>query len=427
MIRDSLADWLSWLEAQRPEHDMVLGLDRIGDVARRLLPASLASTVITVAGTNGKGSTIALLEAMLGESGLSVGAYTSPHLLRFNERVRIRGEMVSDQLLCEAFGQVDRARGDTLLTWFEMVTLVALVIFSNSALDVVLLEVGLGGRLDAVNIITPDIAIVTTVALDHQEWLGHDIESIAAEKAGIYRKQKPALFGDMPVPASLLAVMAKVGAQPCLRGRDFTVERSDSGLTFRGVGAGGEQVTLSGLVEPELPLGNVACALEAVQWLPCRISVTAMNAGLARVSLAGRMQELQAIRKDGKAVTVILDVAHNPQAANYLAGRLKTRKSGRCLTAVLAMLDDKDFGGVVDGFDGLFNRWHVAAVSYRPRALPAETLANHLIRQGQRVHCHDCVADALDAALDLADETDTVVVFGSFHTVAESLRHLQYG
>ena len=426
MSFDSLADWLSWLEAQRPEHDMVLGLDRIGEVARRLLPEKkLAPTVITVAGTNGKGSTVALLDAMLSEGGLTVGAYTSPHLLRFNERVRVKGEMVSDQQLCGAFEQVNAARGDTFLTYFEFATLAALVIFSKSDLDVLLLEVGLGGRLDAVNIIEPDVAIVTTVALDHQQWLGNDIETIAAEKAGIYRRGKPALFGDFPVPQSLLSVIDKVGAKPFLRENDFAIERSNKGLIFRGAGSAGEKVTLSGLVEPELPLTSVACALEAIQLLPYPISVSAINAGLTKVAIAGRMQKLQVRRQDGREVTVILDVAHNPQAAQYLAERLKTLMSEQRLTAVLAMLDDKDFGSVVNGFDDIFNEWHVAAVSYGPRALPAETLADHLISRGQRVQCHENVADALDAALEVDDKTNTVVVFGSFHTVSESLQRLQ--
>ena len=427
MTFNSLADWLSWLEAQRPEHDMVLGLDRIGDVAQRLLPEKLAPTVITVAGTNGKGSTVALLDAMLSESGLSVGAYTSPHLLRFNERVRIKGEMVSDQQLCEAFEQVNTARGDTFLTYFEFATLASLVIFNKSTLDVILLEVGLGGRLDAVNIIEPDVAIVTTVALDHQQWLGNDIESIAAEKAGVYRRQKPALFGDIPVPASLVSAIESIDAQPYFREKDFAIERSRKGLIFRGMGAEGERVTLSGLVEPELPLTSVACALEAIQLLPYEISVAAMNAGLVKVSVAGRMQKLQVVRQDGREVTVVLDVAHNAQAAHYLAERLRALLPKRRLTAVLAMLGDKDFGSVVNGFDDVFTEWHVAAVSYGPRALPAETLADHLISRGQRVQCHDSVADALDAALEVDDETNTVVVFGSFYTVSESLQHLQDG
>ncbi len=428
MSFDSLADWLSWLEAQRPEHDMVLGLDRIGEVARRLLPEKLSPTVITVAGTNGKGSTVALLDAMLSEGGLTVGAYTSPHLLRFNERVRIKGEIASDQQLCEAFEQINAARGDTFLTYFEFATLAALVIFSKSALDVLLLEVGLGGRLDAVNIIEPDVAIVTTVALDHQQWLGDDIETIAAEKAGIYRSEKPALFGDFPVPESLLSVIDKIGAQSFLRENDFAIERSNKGLIFRGTGSAGEKVTLSGLVEPELPLTSVACALEAIQLLPYEISVPAINAGLTKVSVTGRMQKLQVKRRqDGRDVTVILDVAHNPQAAQYLAERLKALMSNQRLTAVLAMLDDKDFGSVVNGFDNVFAEWHVAAVSYGSRALPAETLADHLISRGQRVQCHDTVADALDAALEVDDDTNTVVVFGSFYTVSESLQHLQDG
>lgn len=422
---EPLSDWLAWLELQRSEHDMVLGLDRIGAVASRMLPEKLAPFVITVAGTNGKGSTVALLEAMLTEAGKKVGAYTSPHLLCFNERIRINGEMVSDQSLCEAFERVNTVRNETFLTYFEFVTLAALAIFAQNPLDVLLLEVGLGGRLDAVNMVEPDVAIVTTVALDHTQWLGNDIELIAAEKAGIYRKDKPAIFGDRPVPSSLSSVMRAVGATPFLRCQDFDIERGRQGLIFHGLDIKGEKRMMSGIVAPDLPLTSVACALQALLLLSCVISVALINAGLQKVSIAGRMQKMKVSRRDGRSVPVILDVAHNPQASRYLAERLQTLRPERRLTAVLAMLDDKDFGNVINVSEGVFSEWHVATVSESGRALPAKTLADHLTHRGRRVQCHGSVADALDVALECNEENNTVVVFGSFLTVLESLQHIQ--
>ncbi|MCK5893697.1 MAG: bifunctional tetrahydrofolate synthase/dihydrofolate synthase [Endozoicomonadaceae bacterium] len=425
MTFDSLSGWLAWLESQRPEHDMVLGLDRVGEVARRILPEKLAPKVVTIAGTNGKGTTVALLDALLKGAGKRVGAYTSPHLMRFNERVCINGEMVSDQSLCDAFEWVNTARNGTFLTYFEFVTLAALAIFSQRSLDVLLLEVGLGGRLDAVNLVEPDVAVVTTVALDHQQWLGHDIETIAAEKAGIYRSGKPAIFGDKVVPSSLLSVMRELGATPFLRCQAFDVERGCQGLIFKGVGINGEKLTLSGLVAPDLPLTSVACALQIIQLLSCELSVSVINAELQSVSIGGRMQKMSVNRRDGRSVPVILDVAHNPQAAHYLAECLQTLLPERRLTAVLAMLSDKDFAHVVNIFDGVFSEWHTAAVSYAPRALPAEALADHLLSRGERVQCHGSVADALDAALECNKEHNAVVILGSFFTVSESLRHIQ--
>lgn len=425
MTFDSLTDWLAWLESQRPEHDMVLGLDRIGEVAHRMLPEKLTPTVITIAGTNGKGSTVALLDALLRRAGKSVGAYTSPHLLRFNERVRINGDMVSDQSLCDAFEWVNAARNDTFLTYFEFVTLAALAIFSRHSLDVLLLEVGLGGRLDAVNMIEPDVAVVTTVSLDHQQWLGHDVETIAAEKAGIYRSGKPAIFGERVVPSSLLSVMRELGATPFLRGQAFDVEQNRQGLIFKGVGLDGEKLTLSGLIVPDLPLTSVACALQVIQLLSCEMPVSVINAGLQNVSIVGRMQTMSVNRCDGRSVPIILDVAHNPQAAHYLAERLQTLLPEYRLTAVLAMLSDKDFGNVVNLFDAVFSEWHVATVNYALRALPANVLADHLISRGGRVQCHGSVADALDAALECNKENNVVVILGSFVTVSESLRHIE--
>ncbi|KKK73791.1 hypothetical protein LCGC14_2890280, partial [marine sediment metagenome] len=302
MTQHSLSEWLSLLEARHPT-EIEFGLDRIGRVAVQLgLSHSMpGKKVITVAGTNGKGSCVAALESILLAAGYRVGSYTSPHFIDYNERICLNGQSVSDQTICAAFERIESVCGDTSLTYFEFGTLAALLIMDQAELDIVVLEVGLGGRLDAVNLIDADIAIVTSLALDHQDWLGDDLNQIAAEKAAISRSGRPLIYGDVtPVPGLLVAA-GEIGAQLWLNGRDFSLSEVNEASNT------------------SLPQNSVACAVQAVKLLDLRIADTIIEQGLQAVNLLGRFQQI-----DLEGVRLILDVAHNPQATELLAQRLRT-------------------------------------------------------------------------------------------------------
>ena len=419
-MSDTLEDWLQRLQQQHPVA-IDLGLERVREVAGRMQLAPPARHVATVGGTNGKGSTVAFCEAIARAAGLRVGAYTSPHLLRYNERVRIDGEPATDAALVAAFQAVDQARGDTSLTYFEHGTLAALKLFADAGLDLVILEVGLGGRLDAVNIVDADVAVITTVDLDHQDWLGSDIEAIGREKAGIARAFKPLVLGDDDPPASVLRHAYAIGAQSWRIGCDFFAEPVDA-ATWRWRQPG-EQLLLP---MPALPgavqLRNAACAIAALRALDLHIGAGAIAAGVAAAQLPGRTQ---LIERDG--VRVVLDVGHNPQAARSLAQWLQSAPAGR-VHAVYAALVDKDSGGVVDALQPLVDAWHLAGIAdAHARSQSAQALAASLQGRIAQPQLHGDVAGALAGALAQAERGDTVLVFGSFHTVADALRALGAG
>ncbi len=404
-----LQDWLAWQEGLHGQ-EIELGLERVGRVLEAMGPAARpAPRVITVGGTNGKGSTVALLEAVLGAAGYRVGSYTSPHLLRYNERVRLDVEPVDDAALCHAFAAVDRARGDTPLTYFEFGTLAALEILAGASVDVAILEVGLGGRLDAVNAVDPDVALVTNVALDHQAWLGEDLASIAAEKAGILRAGRPAVLADPALPR---AVFEASGAILRRAGRDYTWRAEDDGWEWRGRGPAHR------LPLPALPgahqLANAAGALAALETLAEDLPVdpAAIGAGLRSVQAPGRFQRV------AEAPAVVLDVGHNPHAARGLAKALAAEPvAGRNL-AVCATFADKDRRGIVDALAGAFDAWFVAPLE-GPRGEGGESLAAIVERQ-TALPVDSCASPeaALAAALEQAAPGDRVVVFGSFQTAA---------
>jgi dihydrofolate synthase/folylpolyglutamate synthase len=347
-----------------------------------------------------------------------VGLYTSPHLLRYNERVRIEGEEASDEMLVRGFEAVEEARRDTPLTYFEFGTLAAFKVFSQAEADVVILEVGLGGRLDAVNILDADVAVVASVDLDHQAYLGKDRESIGFEKAGIFRAGRPAIFGDTEPPRRLVEHAQSIGADLMLPGRDFRYEAHERQWDFIGRRSAKRALPMPAL-RGRWQLKNASAALAALDELADRLPVSLgeVKRGLTLVRLPGRLQALP-----GRP-SIVLDVAHNPHAARALAEGLGEMGYYENTFAVFAMLADKDIGGVVDAMRGRIDRWFVSAASAE-RAAPAAAVARVLADRGLAVNTRTfaTVGVALDAARSEAGPNDRIVVFGSFHTVAEALR-----
>ena len=406
----SLSDWLEFIEKQHPSA-IALGLERVSGVFSRL-NAAPACPVITVGGTNGKGSTCAMLEAILRAAGYRTGLYTSPHLVRYNERVRVGGVEEGDEALAEAFAAVEAARGGTPLTYFEFGTLAAFWLFKKKNIEVAVLEVGLGGRLDAVNVADADCAVLTSVAIDHVDYLGGTRESIGREKAGIFRAGRPAVVADPDPPQSVLeAPGAKL-----FFGKDFGYAAESTQWAYWGpAGKHG------GLAHPALrgaiQLRNAAAALCALGTLRERLPVAMQDVrrGLAEVTLPARFEVLPGRPQ------VILDVAHNVEAAGTLARNLADSGFAAETVAVCGMLRDKDLAGVLRGLAPRIDRWHLATLQ-GPRAASARDLAAQLGALGVKessLSLHDSPAQAFAAARERASENDKIVVFGSFLTVGE--------
>lgn len=425
--RRTLGDWLQVLEGLNMAH-IELGLTRMTTVAERLGLLSLPSHVITVGGTNGKGTTCALLESIFRAGGLSVGVYSSPHLVDYRERVRINGHSPAAVDFCAAFAAVEAARFnddgfdanglqgnniETALTYFEFTTLAALWLFRAAAPDVVLLEVGLGGRLDATNVVASDQTVITTISLDHTDWLGNDRESVGFEKAGIFRRAKPAVCGDANPPSSLLTHAASIDTPLYCTGRDYVWALADQQRqiiddtwSFHGLG-----LTLAGLPKPALPVMNAATALAALALSPFALSEQAIHTGLLQAQLTGRLQQL--------SPQLWVDVAHNPESAEYLASQLaRIGGQGRVL-GVVGMLKDKDIEHSLAPLAGQLDAWYLASLG-GPRGASAAELA-----QWQAGRCFDSVTDALAAAEADAEQQDVIIVFGSFFTVADVLASKQ--
>ena len=437
----TLTEWLAHIEQVHPK-SIDMGLDRVRVVAARMALARPAPVVITVGGTNGKGSTVAFIESIARQSGRRVGVYTSPHLLAFNERIRIDGVDAGDAAIVDAFEAIDVARlhGDPVaLTYFEYATLAALWLFARAALDLVVLEVGLGGRLDATNLVDPDVAVITTVDLDHQDYLGVDREAIGFEKAGIARAWQPLVLGDDDPPSSVLRHAYAIGAA-CIRANcDFffslreidadTDSDSDvdpiaplqpavSAWTWRDVGHA-MTLPLPALLAP-VQLRNAAVAIAALRATSLDIDDAAIARGVANARLRGRLQ-----RVDRDGISVLLDVAHNPQAARALAAWLEASPIEGHTRAVFAALGDKDVRGVVEALAPHIDHWHLAGLA-GPRAIDAETLAARLGgTPAASATRHADVDAALAHALAASRPGDRVLVFGSFHTVADAMRVLE--
>lgn len=413
-----LAQWLEFIGRQHPDA-IALGLDRVREVLGRM-QLRLDCPVVTVGGTNGKGSVCAMLESILLASGRRVGLYTSPHLLHYNERVRIAGREAADDILAQAFEAVERAREGVPLTYFEFGTLAAFQVFAQERLDVLVLEVGLGGRLDAVNVIDADCAVITGIGLDHAEYLGDSRESVGREKAGIFRGGRPAVIADPEPPASVLEAARRVGAQALRLGADFGYRTHPGQWDFWGPAG-----RRSSLGHPALrgarQLRNAAAALAALDALHGRLPVKMQDVrrGLAEVSLPGRFQVLPGRPQ------LILDVAHNPEAAQVLAENLGAAGYAAETIAVFGMLRDKDVAGVARALAARVTRWRLASLC-GPRGASAGELARALDAAGVAAPRteHPSVASALAAARGEAGENDKIIAFGSFLTVADAMQSL---
>ena len=412
---DNLQDWLSWIESCHPS-EIELGLERMGQVFQNLNCQFPSTKIVTIAGTNGKGSCVAALEHLLLKHGLKVGCYTSPHFLRYNERVRINGSEVEDQNLIEAFALIDHARGDIPLTYFEYGTLAALVIFTQLAPDVVILEVGLGGRLDASNIVDADIGVVTNIDLDHQDWLGSDLEVIGREKSGIYRAGSIAICADPNPPASVAETALQLGAEFYQRDKDFKVALNKGAFDVTLLDVQNNPVQLRGLPYPVLPFDSVVAAMQVALFLGLPNSPSFYHS-VAELGLKGRFQHKRYADHD-----VYLDVAHNPAAAEHLAAKLKSMPADGATYAVAAIMADKDIPSIVQPLVDSVAYWYLGGLEHNPRALKPADLANIIREQGcNHLEVKDTIAAAFDQAIQSMVQGDRLIVFGSFFTVAEVL------
>jgi dihydrofolate synthase/folylpolyglutamate synthase len=419
MSLSNLQDWLSRIESLHPVK-WDLGLGRVTRVAEIMQVLQPASTVFLIAGTNGKGTTIAMMDAMLRAQGYSTGVATSPHLLRFNERICLDGQPVEDRLICDSFARIDDLRGETTLTYFEFAALATMDIFCAARPDAILLEIGLGGRLDAMNMIDPDVSIITTIELDHQEWLGIDREAIGREKAGIMRGLKPVVLGP-DMPKSVGEIARERQAVAIEYKHDFRAEKQKTCWSFIGQNIGGDEVRLTNLPYNHLPFDNAVIAVQALLCSTLAIQHGAVRSGLAASQIAGRYQIIQ------DSVPIILDVAHNPHAAAYLASRLaKERVPGRTL-AVVAMYADKDCESVLRLMSPVVDQWYLCGMR-ETRGESASGLVKRLPPEERyaSLTC-DRVTNALTLARTNVKPGDRIVVFGSFPAVAEALALLEIG
>lgn len=414
----SLSEWLAYLEGLHPSA-IDMGLERSAKVYERLAFGRPAPLVITVTGTNGKGSTCAFLAQMLRAQGLSVGVYNSPHLVHYNERVTVNGVHATDEALCAAFAAVEKARGEISLTYFEMGTLAAFWLFANAGLDAVVLEVGLGGRLDAVNLVDADLAVITSIGIDHTDWLGDTRESVAFEKAGILRTHKPAVCGDLDPPSALGSKANELDAPLYVRGRQFDLNIAEQSWSWRGVSARGETLVLEELPLLNLPMANATVALQAYALLDLPWQPAVLTQALVDTHVVGRLDRRR-VEYQGKKCELLLDVGHNPQAAEFLAAQLKRIAPDRRILAVFGLLSDKELAGVITPLVPLVAHWCVTALP-TTRSRSAAELAQGLCALGASVAEVESVAQGLAAQCQVAQENDLIVVFGSFYCVAEAL------
>lgn len=420
----SLQEWLTHLETAHSNGLIDMGLSRVSQVKQQM-NLQPNCPVIVVGGTNGKGSVCAYLSQIYTQAGYKVGTLTSPHLLRFNERIAVNAQAIDDESIIQSFERIEQARGDVSLTYFEFNTLAAVDIFMREKVDVMILEVGLGGRLDAVNIFDADCAIVTSVDLDHQAFLGDTIEQVGFEKAGIFRPNRPAVCGQNPPPQSVCEHAEKIGANLLLIKQDFTFSQFEQQWSFQFAPVSGSLKDKSrnrnALPLPALrgsyQINNAACALAAIECLNAVLPVDlgAIKRGLLLVENKGRFQVLA-----GRPITV-LDVGHNPHAARALRQSLIALPFAQKRIAVFSILADKDIDGVLSCLKDQFDEWYIAPL-HIPRGMNNAQL-NEKLTQHQIAHIKsfENVADACQAALSAATENDRIVVFGSFHTVAEAM------
>ncbi|MEJ2591042.1 MAG: bifunctional tetrahydrofolate synthase/dihydrofolate synthase [Candidatus Thiodiazotropha sp.] len=415
----TLDQWLDWQATLHPR-EIELGLERVATVWKRLKPEGLGCPVITVAGTNGKGSCVAMLESVYRRAGYRVGVYTSPHLVRYQERIRLDGEPVDATRLCAVFDAIDRAREQITLTYFEFGTLAALSIFAEERPDLAILEVGLGGRLDAVNIIDADLAVITTIDLDHVGWLGESREAIGIEKAGIMRRDRPVVLADPAMPDSVHREAARIGAKPYALGRDFDFQVHATGWHWRDIQDPGLELpmpSLSGAGQMQ----NAAAAVMACRLMQLRLEVTEENlaAGLSTVRLQGRLQYLPG--RPG----ILLDVAHNRQAIEGLRASLEQHPVAGRILALFGLLGDKDAAAVAQVMRHTVVGWHLMDLPGERGRSSAE-LARILRGSGIEapIRTYPDFATAYAGIRSVAADDDLILIFGSFLVVGEALQHL---
>ncbi|MDD1618459.1 MAG: bifunctional tetrahydrofolate synthase/dihydrofolate synthase [Methylococcaceae bacterium] len=417
---DSLKGWLDWQESLHPVK-IDLGLERAAQVYHALNPDCIKPITITVAGTNGKGSCIAYLEAIYRAQGYRVGAYSSPHILKYNERIKIDGKPVSDELICEAFARIESVRCNTSLSYFEFGTLAALDIFWRSGLDIQLLEVGLGGRLDAVNIIDPNVSLITSIGIDHIDWLGETREAIGQEKAGIFRAKTPAIIGDCDPPESLLQSAIDKDARLYCINKDFGYKKQTTTWDWF---AGDRHI--SQLPEPGLKgehqYRNASSVILAVEVLAKSLPVSdmAIRIGLKNIQLLGRFQLI-----DDK-IPVLIDVGHNPEAVKTLVDYLNMTFPDKRIHAVFSMMKDKDIAGVLEIMNPVVYDWFFAPIA-NPRAA-TEPLMRKIFSQSSVSRISfgfTGFADAFNAAKNQSLENDLLLVFGSFFLVSDCLNEFE--
>ncbi|KZN34838.1 hypothetical protein N480_19795 [Pseudoalteromonas luteoviolacea S2607] len=407
----SLDDWLCYLEQLHPAN-IEMGLERVAQVANNIELLNTSSKVILIGGTNGKGTTARCMEALLLAQGYTVGTYASPHLIRYNERVRINGQELPDQDHVDAFCELEQGRGETQLTYFEYGTLGALALFKRYAVDYVLLEVGLGGRFDATNIVTPYASVITTIDLDHKEYLGDTRELVGYDKAGIFRNNTPAIVGDLNIPHTVTDYGEEINAEMILSKRDFYYTPLEDGLRWQY-----QEHDLS-FTKPAIPAQNVATALTALARLNLLPDESLLRETLDGLQVEGRFQQLSA------SPCVYTDVAHNPESARYLRTKLNELKNqGFKINVLIAMLADKDKASVINELNEVVDSWTCATLS-GPRAEKAENLLA-VIPQDKRASARtfDCISSALDTLLPEQRSDTALIVFGSFFTVADAIQY----
>ncbi len=415
---DTLQAWLQWQENLHPK-SIDLGLTRVQQVFARLQPNYQKPITITVAGTNGKGSSVAMLEAIYRAQGLRVGAYTSPHIIRYNERIKINGLAVDDLTICQAFERIEAARQDISLSYFEFSTLAALDIFSQQKLDIQLLEVGLGGRLDAVNLIDADAAIITSICIDHTDWLGDTREAIGIEKAGVLRANIPAIIGDIEPPQSLLDCVKQKNAQLLRLNHEFCYQKQTSHWQWQL----GEKI-LNNLpllnLKGEHQYRNASSVLTAVHCLQDKLAVSeqAIHYGLSHAELSGRFQLIQ------HAVPVLLDVSHNPQAAQSLVDYLSSDFNDRPIHALFTMMSDKDMQGVINIMQPIIHQWYITPLDNPRTTKENDTLdifnkAQIPVKSG----FEDFLSAFYHAEQQAIQDNGLILIFGSFFLVSEYLSH----
>jgi dihydrofolate synthase / folylpolyglutamate synthase len=426
----TLAEWLTLQESVHPK-TIDMGLARVTSVARTLGLGKPAYRVITVGGTNGKGSTVVHLDKLLRAAGVTTGMFTSPHFIRYNERIQVGGVEVSDEELVAAFEQIEGARGTTTLTFFEYNLLAALLVFAERAVDVAVLEVGLGGRLDAVNLVDADVAVVCSIGLDHRDYLGDTLDLIGAEKAGIFRSGRPAVLGTDDMPGSVYSAITALQARPVVAGRDFTWRVEEKPAV--GTSTGGARWSYNGLrlslrdLPPSALAGSIQyrnaatalAALEALEMpLPIALSERTVGEALRDVRLAGRFESVQM-----DSVEWILDIAHNEPAAAIFAGHVRERPAKGRTFAVVGILGDKDAGAIARLVGPVVDHWILCALP-GPRGTSAVELARRMSLPQSGVTLAESVEEGCAVARTTAKPGDRVLVFGSFHTVGPAMQWL---